>query len=424
MTDADGESRSREVSSDGDQADSADCADGGDHADDTDDRTPEGATVDDRAMDERLHSLHAATRELVRAGDRRAVADVAADLAEDVLGFSLNTVRLYDPETDRLEPTAVSSAVTDELGERRAYDRGESVQWRALTADEPVVVHDVAEIDDVDRGSVASVLVVPAGDHGVVTLGSRTADGFDDCDVELARVFAGNVAAALDRAEREEQLREGTTALTRQNERLEEFASVLSHDLRNPLNTAQGRVELAQERDDPDDLPAARDALDRMEALIERLLALARTGSPVEVDDPVSVAEVARDAWGTTPTDAATLSVETDLVVRGDRERLRTLFENLFGNAVDHAAEPPTVVVGDLPAGEGFFVADDGPGIPEEVADRVFDRGFTTANDGTGFGLAIVEEVAEAHGWTVRLGPATAPGLDDTGTRFEIVTEE
>lgn len=382
---------------------------------------------DAATLDQRLHNLHAATRELLRAEDRVGVAAVAANAAEDILGFELNSVRLYDSETERLRPTAVSPEVNEISGERDPYPRGESVQWTALDDEEVLVFDDVREIDDdVPRTGEGSMLVAPLGDHGVLTLGSRNADSISQRDVELTQVLAANVEVAMDRAEWDEQLRNRTAELSRQNERLEEFASILSHDLRNPLNTAQGRVTLAQQRvgsagDDSGDLDAAADALDRMESLIGRVLKMTRSGARVEVDDPVAVGEVAQAAWTTSPTATATVDVDTDLVVHADRERLRTLFENLFRNAIEHAGEDVSVVVGTLSDETGFYVADDGPGVPENVAEHAFERGFTTTTDGTGFGLAIVKEVVDAHEWSITLGESPTTATD--GACFEIRTE-
>ena len=93
------------------------------------------------------------------------------------------------------------------------------------------------------------------------------------------------------------------------------------------------------------------------------------------------------------------------------------MFENLFGNAVEHGGPGVTITVGDLDSG-GFYVEDDGEGISEGIRDRVFEGGFSTADDGTGFGLSIVREIAEAHGWTVRLAEDSAKGarFEFTGT--------
>ncbi|WP_239640455.1 sensor histidine kinase [Halogeometricum pallidum] len=86
--------------------------------------------------------------------------------------------------------------------------------------------------------------------------------------------------------------------------------------------------------------------------------------------------------------------------------------ENLFDNAVRHGGERVTVTVDRL--SDGFSVEDDGPGIPAEERDDVFEYGYSTADDGTGFGLNIVAEIADAHDWDV----AVSEG--DGGARFEV----
>jgi len=212
------------------------------------------------------------------------------------------------------------------------------------------------------------------------------------------------------RVERERELRA-------ENERLDEFASVVSHDLRNPLNVAQGRVELLVESadgDDADDAAAAADALDRMEAILEGTLSLARRGEVVTDSTVVSLEAVTHDAWSTVETGAATLTVEGDVPFCADRERLREVVENLLRNAIRHAGPEVTVEVGPLEDAPGFYVADDGPGIPEGERGSVFEAGHTTAADGSGFGLAIVRRIAEAHGWSVGLTEGA-----DGGARFE-----
>ncbi|EMA69921.1 hybrid sensor histidine kinase/response regulator [Halorubrum distributum] len=210
--------------------------------------------------------------------------------------------------------------------------------------------------------------------------------------------------------------KEREAALERQNDRLDSFASIVSHDLRNPLNVAQGRVQLAQDAvaDGGDEnLSAALDALDRMESIVERTLTLAREGETVGDPEPVDLAEVVADSWSTVDTADATLSVETEREVLADPDRLRNLFENLMRNAVDHVGPTVSIRVGDLP--DGFFVEDDGPGIDPAVADSLFEPGESDTAGNTGFGLAIVQEIATAHGWAV----AATTG-EDGGARFEV----
>ncbi|WP_436925351.1 PAS domain-containing sensor histidine kinase [Halosimplex amylolyticum] len=216
--------------------------------------------------------------------------------------------------------------------------------------------------------------------------------------------------------------------LERQNERLRTVASVISHDIRNPLQVASGHLGLANEKYESDNLDAAADALDRMAALLEELLELVRHGQWVEDPDAVSLESVATDCWATATGDAGTLTFDYDLTLEADSARLRQLLENLFRNAVLHGGDDVTVRIGPLGDWSGFYVADDGPGIPDDEREKVFESGYTTSDDGTGFGLAIVQVIAEAHGWRVTVGDDDGfPGPDDApgdhrplgGARFE-----
>jgi PAS domain S-box-containing protein len=191
----------------------------------------------------------------------------------------------------------------------------------------------------------------------------------------------------------------------KQRERqLEEFASVVSHDLRNPLGVAKGRTQILRDECDSDHLEAIENAHARMENLIDDLLTLAREGAQVSRTEVVDLATLAEGCWQTVDTCDASLRVTTDRRIRADPGRLRQLLENLFRNAVEHGGSGVTVTVGDLPDGDGFYLADDGPGIPESDREQVFEAGFSTATGGTGFGLSIVERIATAHGWSVGLG--------------------
>ena len=250
---------------------------------------------------------------------------------------------------------------------------------------------------------------------------------------ELDRV--GVIRDISDRKRHEESLR-------RKNERLDKFASIVSHDLRSPLNVAMGRLELAREECDSPHLDDVARAHERMAALIDDLLALARNGEDVEDIERVDLDELVEECWKGAGTAETTLRIETERAIRADRSRLKQLFENLIRNSVEHSstssrAEPDDsvehgstsgragsgdaveragsgieITVGDLE--EGFFVADNGSGIPEDERSRVFETGYSTVDGGTGFGLSIVKAIATAHGWDVRVTDAA-----DGGARFE-----
>lgn len=147
-----------------------------------------------------------------------------------------------------------------------------------------------------------------------------------------------------------------------------------------------------------------------MERLIEDLLELARHGEVIGETEPVDLDATAHDAWQQLHAPEATLLCDCDATVQADRQRLRQVFENPFGNAAEHGSASVTVTAERLP--NGFVVADDGLGISPSSRETVFDRGYTTAEDGTGFGLAIVEEIIKAHDWTVRVTDSTAVVLE------------
>ena len=222
------------------------------------------------------------------------------------------------------------------------------------------------------------------------------------------------LASIRDITERKERERD----LERQNERLDEFASVVSHDLRSPINVARGSVDLAESTEDLSHLDRAADALDRMEALVEDILQLARQGQLVDETDRVTLESVAAEAWASIDAPAATLDTQTDASVDADETRLRELFENLFRNAVEHGPEDVTITVS--ADDDSFVVEDDGPGLPEDSHAEVFERGYTSVEDGTGFGLAIVESIVDAHGWSVTAVPPAGGSAVDRGARFEI----
>mgnify|MGYP000085475218 FL=1 len=231
---------------------------------------------------------------------------------------------------------------------------------------------------------------------------------------------------------------------------VDRIASIISHDLRNPLDVANAHLRAARNSGDEEYFDQVEQAHDRMERIVRDVLTLARGKHVLNITPEVDVEAVARDAWATVETGSASLAVRDDLPeTDADPDRLQRLFENLFRNAVEHASTtPPSQVSEDAveytqdpeegnttgvdgrdessPSRDvevtvgrtdgGFFVADDGVGIPADERERVFEPGYSASgtNNGTGLGLTIVERIAEAHDWTVSLATGSAGGA-----RFE-----
>jgi PAS domain S-box-containing protein len=365
-----------------------------------------GRDLSERRRRERaLRALNDFATDISDYDDRDEVCRRAVEAAEDVLSFDLCVVTME--EEGMLPVAAISSEMDPEGVARMSVEEG--LVGLTYRDQETFVLDDVPSHDVSDpQGPYMSGVSIPVGEHGVFQAVDEERAAFDDTDRELGELLVAHCESALDRIDQE-------ATLERQNESLEEFATIVSHDLRNPLNLLQASVDLARETGDESYLADCDEAVGTMETLIDDLLTLAREGQVVESVDPVDVGELARQAWATTVTEDATLSVASSVTVEADAGRLRQVLENLLRNSVDHGGPGVTVEVGALRDGAGFYVADDGPGIPEDQVDRVFEPGFTTSESGTGFGLRIVREMVEAHGWTVDVIEA-----EDGGARFEV----
>jgi len=236
---------------------------------------------------------------------------------------------------------------------------------------------------------------------------------YDSRDALVGRVFL--VHEITEQKERERELE-------RRNQQLDQFAAVLSHDLRNPLNVASGRLALARERNDPEEFDRVEEAHDRMSSLIDEVLAFARDEKTTDRVE-LQLSALAKAAWGHVDTGAATLRIDGDRVITGDRDQLLQLFENVFRNSVEHGSTGSRPGADDSVehdgAGvpirvdatpDGFTISDDGPGVPPEEREEVFTHGVTSSESGTGLGLAIVQHVVESHGWDVEMTESRSGG--------------
>lgn len=358
-----------------------------------------------------LERLLEATRDLMAAEGKAAVATIAVSAADRVLGLTHTGLHLVDETGDRLEPIAYTDTVEDSLGTPPALERDESLAWVVFESGEDEVFDGVHEENGAHNPEthLRSEMIFPLGDHGVLIIASERRGAFDDADVYFAKLLAATATVALDRAARER-------ALAEKNDRLEEFVGVVSHDLRNPLTVAEGSVSLAIQTGEVDHLDQASESHRRMREIIEGLLVLAREGKAVGETRPVIMGTVAEEAWANVGTGDATLVVGDDRTVDADRNRLTQLFENAFRNSVEHAGPDVTVTVEATP--EGFAIGDDGPGIPKGEREVALEPGYST-EEGTGFGLVIMRNITEGHGWEFAITDSDAGGL-----RIEIGTDD
>ncbi len=266
---------------------------------------------------------------------------------------------------------------------------------------------------DVDSGTLLALpIVIEWQLSGVIVLTvDRPREWTEEARQRLQAV--GELIGHMERRRRQR------AELERQNEQLEQFASVISHDLQNPLNVITGYLDLVLETGNIDQLEPAVNAADRMERLLNDLLTLAREGRAVGELEPVDLETVVTGAWESVETYEATIELvgfESDTVIEADESRLKEAFENLFKNSIVHAGEDVGIRV-EL-AGQTVSVADDGPGIPADEQDKIFEHGHTGGN-GTGLGLSIVQSVIEGHDWEIE-----ATDSNEGGARFDIAIDE
>jgi signal transduction histidine kinase len=307
--------------------------------------------------------------------------DIRAVLAESPLAVDLSaqTAALNTADEERPVPRPVS-------GPREASDGG------------------VATL----AGYLDGRTVAVAGESGPDYVELRLSDLHD-----AAGDPPSHVVLLYDVSERERRKRD----LEAKNEFLDEFARVVSHDVATPLGVIENKAHLVEVTGDPAHAADIYEATERVQTLVDELRNLAAEGIHVGETTAVDLETVAREAWTAVETGEATLTVGSSRTVEADRGRLAQLFENLFHNAVTHGSDAARVTVGTHDA--GFFVADDGPGIPAEDREHVFEQGYTTTEDGSGLGLAIVRRIVEGHGWTI-----TATESECGGARFEVDTGE
>ena len=292
----------------------------------------------------------------------------------------------YERQTGITTEEVQGQTPQDVFGEEQGAGL-EANYHRCVNAGEPISYQEELQVDDGARFWQTKLAPVVAGD-------------------EIPRLV-GITRNVTDRVERERQLQQ-------QNERLDEFASVISHDLRNPLGVAQGRAAALAEEIEHEHLEPLLGALDRMEGIIADTLTLARQGDTISDTEPISLAALVGQCWSAVETEDAAIEIADEMTLEGDPGRVRHVFENLFRNAVEHGGAGVTVRVGSHEK-NGLYVEDDGAGIPVGKREHVLEPGHSSARGGTGFGLTIVRRIVEAHSWEL----AITDGIDG-GARFEI----
>ncbi|WP_114577378.1 GAF domain-containing protein [Saliphagus sp. LR7] len=341
-----------------------------------------------------LASLHGVTRRLVRADDPREICAIAVHAGGDLLDLPISGVWLVDDDHGRLEPVAGTAGAHDEFGGLPRFAPGEGLVWDAFEAGELQLYGDLREVDGLynPETRLRSEIIAPIGAHGVLMTGSFEAHAFDEADRDLLATLVENARAALDRADRDQLLRERADRIASQADRLETVAGALSTDVDRELEAIEAALA------GTDGEPQVGERIDRIRELVADVGAVAGEATGVGRRERVELGAALETAVAESRADPDRIVVENGGSLRAAPGRLRSLLASVLNGALERAGGSEgirAVRVGTVDGDErGFYVAADGE-----------DGGTERRTWGAdGLDLAVARAIADAHGWRLSVG--------------------
>jgi signal transduction histidine kinase len=377
----------------------------------------------ERAARERIEHVQAVTDAALAHLDVSELLSVLLPRIRDILGTDTCAVLLLDEETNELVARA-ALGIEEEVGVR--IPLGAGFAGRVAAEARPMVI-DVDEYHVFNpilrQKQIKSMLGVPllvrGAALGVLHVGTLTVREFTRADVEMLQLVAERVAIAIERARLHEELI--------QLDQLKlNFVAIASHELRTPATAVYGVLRTLADRG-PELTGELRDELlrvgveqgERLRRLLEELLDLSRLDARAILVEPRPVvlkAVVADLVQGLPSTDAVELDIPDDLAAVVDPLVLDRVVSNLVANAVRYGSPPIRIAAQQRDRHLRIAVEDAGPGVPEELEARLFDRFARGGGEsGHGLGLAIARAYAQAHGGDLVYD--SRPG----GARFELL---
>ncbi|WP_049943993.1 sensor histidine kinase [Haloarcula argentinensis] len=358
---------------------------------------------------DRLEALQAATQQFIEAETAEEVSEMAVEFATAVLDQNAAGVFLEDDGV--LEPTVISESIAEHVDEELLYgsptDEPESKLWRTYeTSEIRAVSLDLDGLDPLDNA-----LMLPLGPHGVMAITSHDSTLATE-DRRYAAILAQTTQVALDQVERERELRQSRSSVQRRREQIEFFNGVLRHSLHNAMVVIRGRAEHIR-----DEVPPRKQRhLDSISDWCGKLTDMSETIR--DINNTVTASEAERldtvDLNATLRRSIESLRVEYDSVslsceLNGDyrvqaNELLEEVLQSILRNAVDHNdADTPRVIVTVQQASDWLQVriADNGPGMSDELKTTVFERGLSPDQTAGGFGLYFVSVMMDLYGGTL-----------------------
>ena len=367
-----------------------------------------------------LASLQSVSQQFLGAATTEDVLEIEVDAVDDLLDYSYSGAMVYDADDDCLRPMvfadSLAAAYDDaDLDIEPVVEPGDNDIWQVFESGEPMLGDPMEMAGEGEVPvEIGGSLLYPLGDHGILGISAGPDhDGFSDDDRRFADTLATTTENALDRVEKERQLRESRELLETRSEQLRFFNSALRHDLLNGLMVVQGHID----RLDGEVEGEAADRVATIDDWTADLATMARevrsvTKTVAGVDEP-ELEPVDLEAVLTEKAtkfrqghDALSVTVETGSLppVRAD-SLLASVVENLLQNAVDHNdSEAPAITVSaHTDAGTVTLrIADNGPGVDDGMKETIFEEAVTAEHSGSvGFGLYFVRVMLDRYGGDV-----------------------
>ena len=387
-----------------------------------------------QAFERRLHDINETAQELMAVPDRSQIAARAVESTQSILGMPISGIWWYDEEKNILDPVLQTDAAAEYVSVQPVFEPGDALAWDAFESGELRVYDDLDEVDGKynEATTFASEVIVPLGDHGILSASALTPRAFSETDRNLLEVLSSTVESALTRAEREMLLRETQVELEQSNEELEQFAYAASHDLQEPLRTVSSYLTLLDRRyggdldgDAAEFIEFAVNGADRMQNMIQALLAYSRVDTGGEEFGVVAVSEVLESVTDNLQlrideADATVTLPDTEAAVIANENQLAQLIQNLVENGIKYNTEQPEIdiLVHHNDTDTTIEITDNGIGIPADKQDDIFEvfqrlhtrKEFT----GTGIGLSICRKIVDRHDGDITVD--SEPGIGSTFT--------
>ncbi|MEA5386041.1 histidine kinase N-terminal 7TM domain-containing protein [Haloarculaceae archaeon H-GB11] len=362
---------------------------------------------------ERLEALQSTTQQFIQAHTEAEVARAATDFADRVLEQDLAVVFTYDDETERLDPMSLTDSASNAVDRETLGIDSDSggVLWEAFTDDE-MGVYDVTDqplecsLDDLP---LSNVLLVPLGDMGLLCIGSLGApEAYTAEATQFAQILARTTETALSRVARERQLRESRETVRRRTEQIEFFNGVLRHNIRNGMLVIDGNVGYLRDVVDPDQQSNLDTISSWCEDLTEMTDKIRSFNETVTADEDerltkVDLSTLVRDRTAAIRQTNEKLTIDLDVddgIAVEANELLSEVIESIIRNAVEHNdTDDPTIHIRTVEVGDWIQlrIADDGPGISDDLKESVFERDVATSQTAHGFGLYFVSVMMDLY---------------------------